>query len=434
LSIQQVWKVARDWHSTELFSKNIGRKEGLMMWKRPLRIFTGITLGLMFFSAQVWGAEPIKIGIVQGFSGALEAYAKQMLTGFKLGLEYGTKGTNEILGRKVELIVEDDQLKPDVAKRLITKLYADDKVDLVVGTTSSAAALAMLPVALEFKKILLVEPAVADSITGSAWNRYIFRTGRNSGQDAIANAKAVAKPGVLLAGIAQDYAFGRDGIAAYKAAAEKLGAKMIHEEYCPMAQTEHTASIQRIIDAFKDKQGEKYVFVVWAGKNPPIEQMAEMKIEKYGIKITTGGNILPVLKAMLPLLKAFDSLKGMMGGAYYYYEIPKNPVNDWLVKEHEARFKEPPDFFTCGGFAAAMAVVTAVEKAKGTDTEKLMSVMEGMEFMTPKGKMIFRKQDHQALQSMYIFRLEAKPDRDWAVPVLVREISPEEGAPPILVK
>ena len=56
------------------------------------------------------------------------------------------KGKNEVIGRKIELIVEDDQLKPDIAKRLITKLYADDKVDLVVGTTSSAAALAMLPV------------------------------------------------------------------------------------------------------------------------------------------------------------------------------------------------------------------------------------------------------------------------------------------------
>jgi branched-chain amino acid transport system substrate-binding protein len=357
-----------------------------------------------------------------------------MLTGFKMGLEYGTNGKNEVLGRKVDLIVEDDQLKPDVAKRLITKLYADDKVDLVVGTTSSAAALAMLPVALEFKKILLVEPAVADSITGSAWNRYIFRTGRNSGQDAISNAKAVAKPGVFLAAIAQDYAFGRDGIAAYKEAAEKLGAKMVHEEYCPQAQTEHTSSVQRIIDALKDKQGEKYVFVVWAGKNPPIEQMAAMKVEKYGIKITTGGNILPVMKGLLPIVKAFDSLKGMMGGAYYYYELPKNPINDWFVKEHQARFKEPPDFFTCGGFAAAMAIVTAVEKAKSTDTDKLMAAMEGMEFMTPKGRMFFRKEDHQAMQSMYIFRLEAQPDKDWAVPVLVREISPEEGAPPILVK
>lgn len=393
-------------------------------------MFAAILLGPQWSSAQA----PIKIGIVQGFSGALEAYAKQMLTGFKMGLEYGTKGKNEVIGRKIELIIEDDQIKPDVAKRLITKLYADDKVDMVVGTTSSAAALAMLPVAQEFKKILLVEPAVADSITGSAWNRYVFRTGRNSGQDAIANAMAVAKPGVFLAAIAQDYAFGRDGVAAYKAAAEKLGAKMVHEEYAPMAQTDHTSSVQRIIDALKDKPGEKYVFVVWAGKNPPIEQMAVMKIEKYGIKITTGGNILPVLKATLPLLKAYDSLKGMIGGAYYYYELPKNPVNDWLVKEHMARFKEPPDFFTCGGFAAAMAALRAFEKAQSTDTEKLITTMEGMEFMTPKGRMYFRNIDHQAMQSMYIFRLEARPDREWAVPVLIREISPEEGMPPILVK
>jgi len=405
------------------------------MIKKGLKVFVGAFLTLFLIGGWVWGAEPpIKIGVIQGFSGALEAYAKQMLTGFKMGLEYGTKGKNEVIGRKIQLIVEDDQIKPDVAKRLITKLYADDKVDMVVGTTSSAAALAMLPVAQEFKKILLVEPAVADSITGSAWNRYIFRTGRNSGQDAISNAKAVARPGVFLAAIAQDYAFGRDGVSAYKAAAEKLGAKMVREEYAPMAQTDHTSSVQRIIDALKDKPGEKYVFVVWAGKNPPIEQMAVMKVEKYGIKITTGGNILPVLKATLPLLKAYESLKGLTGGAYYYYELPKNPVNDWLVKEHTARFKEPPDFFTCGGFAAAMAALRGFEKARSTDTEKLITTMEGLEFMTPKGRMYFRNIDHQAMQSMYIFKLEARPDREWAVPVLVREVSPEEGMPPILVK
>lgn len=404
------------------------------MRNRGLGFFLFIALGLILFNSQVYGAEPIKMGIVQGFSGALEAYAKQMLTGFKMGLEYGTKGKNEVLGRKIELIVEDDQLKPDIAKRLITKFYADDKVDMVVGTTSSAAALAMLPVAQEFRKILLVEPAVADSITGSAWNRYIFRTGRNSGQDAVSNAKAVAKPGIFLAGIAQDYAFGRDGIAAYKAAAEKLGAKMIHEEYCPMAQTDHTSSVQRIIDALKDKPGEKYVFIVWAGKSPPLEQMSIMKIEKYGIKPTTGGNILPVLKSWLPLLKAYENLRGFTGGAYYYYELPKNSINDWFVKEHNARFKEPPDFFTCGGFAAAMASITAFEKTKSTDTEKLITAMEGLEFLTPKGRMVFRKEDHQALQSMYIFKMDIKPDREWAVPTLVREISPEDGAPPILVK
>ncbi len=372
---------------------------------------------------------PIKIGVVQGLSGAFEVYAKQAVTGFKLGLEYGTGGKMEIGGRKLEVIIEDDQLKPDVSKRLVTKLYSDDKVDLIVGTTSSAAALAILPVAQEFKKVLIVEPAVADSITGEHWNRYVFRTGRNSGQDAIANALAVARSGVQIATIAQDYAFGRDGVAAYKAAVEKLGAKVVHEEYTPTTATDFTAPIQKIIGALKDKPGEKYVAVIWAGKGGPYGQIVSSRLDKYGIALTTGGNVLDVLKAF----KAFN-LAGTVGGLYYYYEIPKNPVNEWLVKEHQARFNSPPDFFTCGGFAAAMAVVTAIQKAGGTDTDKLIQAMEGMEFQTPKGKMIFRKEDHQALQSMYAFKFVAKPDVAWLVPTLTRELSPQETAPPILNK
>lgn len=400
-----------------------------MKTRQVVFIASLLVAAVAFWPDGALAQQPIKIGFIQGLSGAFEVYAKQEVTGFKLGLEYGTGGKNELLGRKIEVLIEDDQLKPDVSKRLITKLYADDKVDLVVGTTSSAAALAILPVAQEFKKVLIVEPAVADSITGEHWNRYIFRTGRNSGQDAISNALAVAKPGVLVATIAQDYAFGRDGVAAYKAAVEKLGAKVVHEEYAPIAATDFTAPIQRIIGAFKDKAGPKYVFVIWAGKGGPFPQLVASRLDKYGITLTTGGNVLDVLKAA----KAMN-LEGMVGAAYYYYEIPKNPVNDWLVKEHQQRFNSPPDFFTAGGFAAAMAVVTAIKKAGGTDTEKLISVMEGMEFDTPKGKMTFRKEDHQALQAMYAFKMVSKPDVPWLIPMLTRELSPQETAPPILNK
>ncbi len=369
---------------------------------------------------------PIKIGLVQGISGPFEVYAKQEITGFTMGLEYATGGKGEVLGRKIEVLIEDDQLKPDVSKQTVTKLYADDKVDLVVGTTSSAAALAILPVAAEFKKVLIVEPAVADSITGEAWNRYIFRTGRTSSQDAIANALAVAKPGVSIATIAQDYAFGKDGVAAYKVQVEKLGAKVIHEEYTPRDATDFTAPIQKILGALKDAKGPKYVAVIWAGKGGPYSQLVASKVDKSGITITSGGNVLDILKAF----KSYN-LEGMVGGAYYYYEIPKNPVNTWLVTEHLKRFKEPPDFFTCGGFAAAMAVVAAIQKAGGTDTEKLIAAMEGMDFQTPKGKMTFRKEDHQALQSMYDFKLTLKPDVAWLIPTLTRELSAQETAPPI---
>jgi branched-chain amino acid transport system substrate-binding protein len=384
---------------------------------------------------------PIKIGLVQGFTGdeVYTVYAKHVKRGLDLGLEYATSGKQELLGRRIEVIEEDDQLKPDVAKQKVTKLYADDKVDLVVGTTSSAAAVAVLPVAAEFKKVLIVEPAVDDRITGKNWNRYVFRTGRTFTQDAIANALAVAKPGVSIAIIARDDSFGRTGVAAYKAAVEKAGAKVVHEEYAPTKATDFTASIQKIIGALKDEPGEKYVFVMWGGKGGPFSQLGDNRLDKYGITLTadlyravsavSGSNVIDGLKAMKRM-----KLEGLVGDAYYYYEIPRNPVNDWLVREHMKRFNEPPDFFTCGGFAAAMAAVAGIQKAGGTDSEKLVAAMEGLDFQTPKGKMTFRKEDHQALQSMYAFKMVSKPDVAWLVPTLTRELSPQETAPPITNK
>ncbi len=332
-------------------------------------------------------------------------------------------GTMTVDGRKIVLITKDDQTKPDVAKTLLAEAYEDDKVDIAIGTTSSAAALAMLPVAEERKKILIVEPAVADQITGDKWNRYIFRTGRNSSQDAISNAVAIGKQGVTVATLAQDYAFGRDGVAAFKAALAKTGATLAAEEYAPMNTTDFTAPAQRLFDALKDKPGKKIIWVIWAGASP-MTKLQDMNPGRYGIELSTGGNILPAMAG-------YKTLPGMEGATYYYHDIPQNDVNKWLVAEHQKRFNAPPDFFTAGGFAAAMAAVTAVQKAKSTDTEKLIAAMEGMEFDTPKGKMVFRKEDHQALQSMYHFKIKADPAVAWGIPELVRELKIEDMQVPI---
>jgi len=368
-------------------------------------------------------AEDLKIALIYGKTGPLEAYAKQTETGLRLGFEYATKGTMTVDGRKIVIITKDDQTKPDVAKTALTEAYEDDGVALAIGTTLSGAALAMLPVAEEHKKILLVEPAVADQITGEKWNRYIFRTARNSSQDAISNAVAIGRPGVTIATLAQDYAFGRDGVAAFKAALAKTGATLAAEEYAPTNTTDFTAPAQRLFDALKDKGGRKIIWVLWAGPSP-MTKLQDMNPGRYGIELSTGGNILPAMAG-------FKTLPGMEGATYYYYEIPKNPVNDWLVSEHQKRFSSPPDFFTAGGFSAAMAVVTAVEKAKSLDTEKLIAAMEGMEFDTPKGKMVFRKEDHQALQSMYHFKIKTDPNVAWGIPELVRELKIEDMQVPI---
>jgi branched-chain amino acid transport system substrate-binding protein len=262
------------------------------------------------------------------------------------------------------VIEKDDQGKPDVGKSLLATAYGDDKADIAVGPTSSGVALAMLPIAEEYKKILLVEPAVADSITGDKWNKYIFRTGRNSSQDAISNAVALDKP------------------------------------------------------------GRKVIWIIWAGAGNPFK-IADLDLKRYGIEIATGGNILPAMAS-------YKQFPGMEGATYYYFGIPKNPVNDAMVAQHYKEFKSPPDFFTAGGFSAAMAIVTALKKTNGdASAAKLIPAMEGMSFDTPKGKMTFRKEDHQAMQSMYHFRIKVDPAFAWGVPELVHEIKPEEMKIPI---
>jgi branched-chain amino acid transport system substrate-binding protein len=364
----------------------------------------------------------VKIAHIYSKTGPLEAYGKQTATGFMMGLEYATGGTMTVAGRRLNVVEKDDQGKPDVGKSLLAAAYSDEKADLAVGPTSSGVALAMLPVAEEYKKVLLVEPAVADAITGDKWNKYIFRTGRNSSQDAISNAVAVDQAGVSVATLAQDYAFGRDGVKAFKDALKN--AKVVHEEYLPQSTTDFTAGAQRLFDALKDKPGRKVIFIVWAGSANPFK-IAELQPERYGIELASGGNI-------LPQLANYKVAPGMQGAAYYYYEIPKNPANQWLVAEHQKRYNAPPDFFTAGGMSAAMAVVEALKKTNGdTSSDKLIATMEGMSFDTPKGKMTFRREDHQAMQSMYHFKIKVDPKVSWAIPELVREIKPEEMSVPI---
>ena len=191
--------------------------------RTPLAATLTLALCAAFPLAQAQAGKDIKIAHVYSKTGALEAYGKQTAIGLQLGLEYATGGTMTVAGRKLVLIEKDDQGKPDVGKSLLAAAYGDDKVDIAVGPTASPVALAMLPVADEYKKVLLVEPAVADSITGDKWNKYIFRTGRNSSQDAIANAVALDKPGHTLVTLAQDNAFGKDGVKAFREAVKKSG-------------------------------------------------------------------------------------------------------------------------------------------------------------------------------------------------------------------
>jgi len=370
--------------------------------------------------------EPIKIALVHGISGSsYQVFSRQTQTGFMMGLEYATGGTMEVKGHKIEVITKDTQFKPDIARAVLEEAYGDDNVLIAVGGTSSGVTMGMLPIAEEYKRILLIEPAVADSLTGPDSNRYVFKTSRNSSMDMQAQALALnPDKNLYVATLAEDYAFGRDGVKAFEAALKGTGATIVSREFVPQGTTDYTAAAERMFAALKDRPGRKVILIYVAGGGNPMGKIQSMQPERFGIEISTGGNILAVLPS-------YKQVPGMEGAIYYYYELPKNPINDWLVKEHFARYNSPPDFFTAGGMAAALAVVKALKTAKTMDTEGLIAAMEGMSWETPKGTMTFRPEDHQALQSMYHFKIRVDKNVKWAIPELVHEITSDEMNIPI---
>ncbi|MBE0506653.1 MAG: substrate-binding domain-containing protein [Marinospirillum sp.] len=401
------------------------------------RFFVTITLAAstLAFNATIQ-AEPIKIAHVTGFSGPLAAYAEQLSVGMAMGFEYATEGSLTIEGRPIEILRKDTQSDPARARALVEEAYAEDNVHLVVGPVASGVALATLPIAEEYERIIMPE-GVADAITGSQWNRYVVRIGRNSSQDAISNAVAIGEPGVCVATIAQDYAFGRDGVAAYKRALHSVGGQVVHEEYLPTDATDFTAAAQRLFNALRNRNDcdkGKHIFSIWAGATNPLPRIQDLQPQRFGIQLTSGGNILPALVSNA-------DLPGMEGATFYYFELPKNPINDWFVAEHFKRHNAAPDFFTAQGFSQAMAITAAIRKSGGsTDTEDLLAAFKGLDFDTPKGRMHIRAEDHQALQAMYHFRTLVQERDDWfanrtvtaGVPELVRIIEIDEMDIPIL--
>jgi len=399
---------------------------------------TLLALGATALVTSAQAADPFRVAHVTDLSGPLAAYAQQLATGLDMGFEYATRGSMEVAGRKIEVLRKDSQGDPARARAMVEEAYAEDDAHIVVGPVASGVALATLPIAEEYERPIMPE-GVADAITGASWNPYVVRIGRNSSQDAVSNAVALGKPGVCVATIAQDYAFGRDGVAAYKQAMTPTGGKVVHEEYLPTDATDFTAAAERLFGNLRDRQdctNGKYIFAIWAGSVNPLARIQDLQPQRYGIQLTAGGNILPVLAS-------YASLEGMEGAGFYYFESPSNPINDWMVKEHFARFKSAPDFFTAQGFSQALAIVAALEKSGGkSDSADLMAAFRGLRFDTPKGEMHIRPQDGQALQAMFHFRIKAEERDNWfadrkgmvGVPELVRVIGLDEMDIPILNK
>jgi branched-chain amino acid transport system substrate-binding protein len=117
----------------------------------------------------------------------------------------------------------------------------------------------------------------------------------------------------------------------------------------------------------------------------------------------------------------------------YHYTLPKTKANDWLVEYYKKNLNRAPDLFDAGGMAAGIAIVEGLKKTNGNPgADDLIAALEGMSFEGPKGTYTFRKEDHQALQPMYMVKLTNIDDPDKKFFELIQEVSPEDSAPPVV--
>ena len=279
----------------------------------------------------------------------------------------------------------------------------------------------MLPVAEENKKILIVEPAVADPITGDKWNRYIFRTARNSTQDAISNAVAIGKPGDGDRDAGAGLCLRPRRRRRVQGGAGRDRREARFEEYAPPTGDRfHGRRLSASSMRSRTSRAARSSVIIWAGAASDGQDQA-IKPERFGIEISPGGNILAAMKA-------YKTFPGMEGAHLLLLRHPQEPDERLAGRRAQEALQRAARLLHRRRHGLRHAMVTALKKAKSTDRE-LIAAMEGMAFDTPKGPMTFRKEDHQALQSMYHFKIRAgrrgidvrnsweNPIRGHAVPV-----------------
>ncbi len=377
-----------------------------------------LAVGVLAGTAQSMSSkDPVKVGIIYSRTGALAGFGAEYIEGFQLGLKYATKGTNTVNGHKLEVTIVDDAGDPakavSAAKDLIGQGYK-----IIGGSTSSGVSLQVAPLAAQNNVLFISGAAASDAIT--ALNRNTFRAGRQSYQDVLdaSNFLTKAQIGKKIVVFAEDTAFGASNVNAVTAVFGGKG-HTVSKILVPFGASDLTPFAQQLKNANADM-----VFVAWSGANGV--QMWQ-SLQQQGVPKST--NVITGLanRALYPTLgPVFDGINLL---SHYVYQAPKNPVNDWLVKEMRKR-SQVPDIFTPDGFVTAQMIVHAVDVADGDDVSKTIAALENWKFLAPKGPQRIRPEDHAMIQPMFLVQLVKGSNGRYNSKVL-RTISPGNVQPPI---
>src|SRR5215469_14512150 len=354
-------------------------------------------------------AQPIKLGELNSyktFPAFLEPYKK----GMELALEEVNRAGG-VLGRPLELVVRDDNGNPGDAVRVAEELVAREKVDLLMGTFSSAVGLAVADFAKQRKVLFIASEPLTDKIVWESGNRYTFRLRPSTYMQTAMLVPAAAKLGKKRWAIVYpNYEYGTSATAAFKQqmiAQQASGLEFV-EVAAPLGKIDAGPVVQALLDAKPDAIFSS-LFATDLAKFVREGELRGLFKDR------------PVLNLLGGEPEYLDPLKDEAPVGWYVTGYPwssiDTPEHKRFLDAYQAKFKDYPRQGSVVGYSAVMAAAAAIRKARSTDTEKLVAAMQGLVGGTPFGKGTFRGLDHQSTMGAYVGRTAVKDGKgvmvDW---------------------
>jgi branched-chain amino acid transport system substrate-binding protein len=404
-----------------------------------------LTIGILILAASLpaTGAPPagapaeLKVGFVDFFSGAAATFG---ISGKNTAEWLVDKWNKEggIRGVKVKLVMVDEAGGPDKQVTEFRRLVLDEKVEAVVGYTSSANCLAVAPVAEELKVLTVIHICGTHRLTEDRQIKYVFRTSNSQAADSVMAARYVLamKPDVkTIAGANEDYAWGRDSWEAFRIAIQRLkpDVKVVAELWTKIQAGEYSAEISKLLAAKPDVIHSSF----WGGGLITfVKQGAPRGLLKDSLVFfSTGEQALQDLKKDMPdgVIVAPRATSG-----YFLHPDPdRNPLQKEFVQGLKARFDRYPDYPAHRTYQALAGLKAAFEKAidqgggRWPKNEDVIKAFEGLTWQTPYG-LITMRPDHQVVHdgAVGLTKFNAKygfPTLERLVAVRAAEIMPPVG-------
>ncbi|HUJ68529.1 MAG TPA: ABC transporter substrate-binding protein [Syntrophorhabdales bacterium] len=351
------------------------------------------------------GADTIKVGIVDSYSGPAAVFGIDMRDGFRMGInEINAKGG--VLGRKFEIFTRDEKFEPSLALNMAKELVMREGVDVLMGTISSASALAISTFAKQEKIPFFVTYSKSNRISGEKGHRYVFDMAENTTMAGAAAAAALAKKPYLKYWIAgDDMEYGHAICESTWNQLKKLNPKvqLLGETWWKVGETDFVPYITQILAAKPD-----YLIMGNSGASVIGFQKAA--------KATGLIDRIPIYQHTAIEFAVLSSLglegpEGVAGTASYLFYYPKTPENKAFVEKYQKQNNRLPTMPSFYGYTAAQFLAKGYQKAGKVDKEKLIDALEGMTLEnTAIGPLQIRACDHQLLLPVFYGMTKKVPE------------------------